>query len=130
MISHGAPTAVRGSETKARGLSQRRVTAGLMRVEPRMLRPILVRSLVQLNMPPALHSVSEAGLYWRKRECYYGVSSAVSKPHDEPSGTIPEELDVGTVQEDPVNLRGLMKPSFTEVANSTPVIFSSAYESI
>ena len=60
MISQGAPTAVKGFETKAWGLSQRRVRAGLMRVELRMLRPILVRSLVELNIPPALLCVSEA----------------------------------------------------------------------
>lgn len=57
-ISQGAPTAVSKLETKARGLSQRRVMAGLMRVEVRMLRPRMVRSFVVLYMPPALGMVS------------------------------------------------------------------------
>jgi hypothetical protein len=43
---------------------------------------------------------------------------------------IPEELDVGTVQEDPVKLRGLKRLLLTEVANAMPVIFSSAYARI
>jgi hypothetical protein len=56
----------------------------------------------------------------------YGASSPTSKAQEEPSGIIPEELDVGTVQDDPVSLRGLKRPSFTEVAKATPVIFSNA----
>lgn len=73
-----------------------------------MLRPIVVILLVELNIPP-----TEA-------------SSPASKAQEESSGMILEELDVGTVQDDPVSLRGLKKPPCTEVAKATPVIFSNA----
>jgi len=56
----------------------------------------------------------------------HGVSSPASNPQDEPFGMIPEEFDVGTVQEDAVKLRGVIRLSFTEVASATPVIFSNA----
>jgi hypothetical protein len=53
-------------------------------------------------------------------------SYGASLPQEESSGMVPEELDVGTVQDDPANLRGLKRPSFTEVAKATPVILSNA----
>jgi hypothetical protein len=56
----------------------------------------------------------------------YGDSSPVSKPQDEPSGIIPDELEVGTVQEDPVKLRRAISLSFTEVVSATPVRFCEA----
>lgn len=56
----------------------------------------------------------------------YEASSPASKAQEESSGMILEELDVGTVQDDPVSLRGLKKPPCTEVAKATPVIFSNA----
>jgi len=56
----------------------------------------------------------------------YGASSPASKAQEESSGIVPKELDAGTVQDDPANLRGLKRPSFTEVAKATPVILSNA----
>jgi hypothetical protein len=54
LLSHGAPTAVEGSETKPWGFSQRRVTEGRKREEERMEPPMVAISDGVAYIPPAL----------------------------------------------------------------------------
>lgn len=50
----GMPTMAFGSEVKEKGCIQRRVMAGFIRVERRMARPRLDKSVEEVNMLPVL----------------------------------------------------------------------------